>query len=187
MGFDGFVVSDCGAIGNLVSESHWAANISAAVADSVIAGNDVNCGPDYQSIASVVAEGLLSEADVDQALSRVLKVRFRLGAFDPPEHSPFAHINMSVVGSQAHINLAADAARQGIVLLKNDGGLLPLDSDKLQSVAVLGPQCDDDLVLLGNYHGTPTHEPITPLAALSRAIGKDKVNVVHLYIQAVRL
>jgi beta-glucosidase len=180
MGFSGFVVSDCGAIGNLVTESHWSANTSAAVADSVIAGNDVNCGPDYQSIASVVAEGMLSEADVDRALTRVLNVRFRLGVYDPPEDSPFAHINMSVVGSQAHIDLATDAARQGIVLLKNDGSVLPLDADKLQNVAVLGPQCDDELVLLGNYHGTPTHQPITPLAALSQALGKDKVTSAYL-------
>jgi hypothetical protein len=175
MGFDGFVVSDCGAIGNLVTESHWSPNISAAVADSIIAGNDVNCGPDYASIPSVVAEGLLSESDVDRALARTLGVRFRLGVYDPPEESPFAHINMSVVGSPQHIDLAVDAARQGIVLLKNDRSTLPLNADLLRNVAVIGPQSDDGLVLLGNYHGQPTHDAVTPLAALSQALGKHKV------------
>ena len=175
MNFDGFVVSDCGAIDNLVTESHWSANTSAAVADSVRAGNDVNCGPDYQDIPSVVAQGMMTESDVDRALARVLSVRFRLGVFDPPDHSPFAHINMSVVGSQAHVELATEAARQGIVLLKNDANVLPLDANAIQNVAVIGPQSDDELVLLGNYHGTPTHVPITPLAALTQALGKDKV------------
>lgn len=175
MNFDGFVVSDCGAIGNLVTESHWSANTSAAVADSVLAGNDVNCGPDYQDIPSVVAQGMMTEFDVDRALARVLSVRFRLGVFDPPDQSPFAHINMSVVGSQAHVELATEAARQGIVLLKNDANVLPLDANAIQNVAVIGPQSDDELVLLGNYHGTPTHLPITPLAALTQALGKDKV------------
>ena len=175
MGFEGFVVSDCGAIGNLVTESHWSVNISAAIADSIVAGNDVNCGPDYASIPEVVAEGLLSESDVDRALSRVLTVRFRLGVYNPPEDSPFAHINMSVVGSPEHINLATEAARQGIVLLKNDRKVLPLNADKLNSVAIIGPQCDDSLVLLGNYHGTPTHDPITPLAALVESLGSHKV------------
>jgi len=88
MGFDGFVVSDCGAIGNLVTESHWSPNISSAVAESIAAGNDVNCGPDYQTIPSVVADGLLSESDVDRALARVLTVRFRLGVYSTPnEHT----------------------------------------------------------------------------------------------------
>jgi hypothetical protein len=175
MGFDGFVVSDCGAIGNLVTESRWSPNISAAVAESITAGNDVNCGPDYALIPSVVEEGLLSESDVDRALARTLTIRFRLGVFDPPEDSPFAHINMSVVGSPEHMELAAEAARQGIVLLKNQGMALPLIAGALTSVAVIGPQCDDELVLLGNYHGSPTHVPITPLAALTEALGKDKV------------
>jgi len=137
---------------------------------SSIAGNDVNCGPSYSLIESVVADGLLSQTDVDRALSRTLTVRFRLGVFNPPEDSPFAHINMSVVGSTEHVTLATEAARQGIVLLKNthanmrmhaDAGdadevqpLLPLDADALQNVAIIGPQCDDELVLLGNYHGT---------------------------------
>jgi beta-glucosidase len=132
MGFEGFVVSDCGAIGNLVTESHWSPNISAAIAESIIAGNDVNCGPDYASIASVVAEGMLSESDVDRALFRTLSVRFRLGVYNPREESPFVHINMSVVGSSEHINLATEAARQGIVLLKNDRRALPLNADELQ-------------------------------------------------------
>jgi hypothetical protein len=175
MGFDGFVVSDCGAIGNLVTESKWSPNISVAIAESIIAGNDVNCGPDYTSIPSVVAEGILSEFDVDRALTRTLTVRFRLGVYDPPEESPFAHINMSVVGSPRHIDLAVEAARQGIVLLKNDRNALPLNADLLQNVAVIGPQSDDQLVLLGNYHGTPTHDAITPLEALSQALGKQKV------------
>jgi beta-glucosidase len=175
MGFEGFVVSDCGAVENLVDESHWSPNISSAVAESIIAGNDVNCGPSYASIPSVVAEGLLSQPDVDRALSRVLTVRFRLGVFNPPEDSPFAHINMTVVGSAQHVELATEAARQGIVLLKNERSALPLNAKALQNVAIIGPQCDDELVLLGNYHGTPTHAPITPLAAIAQALGSNKV------------
>jgi beta-glucosidase len=154
-------------------------NISAAIADSIMAGNDVNCGPDYAYIPSVVEQGMLTESDVDRALSRVLNIRFRLGVYNPPEESPFAHINMSVVGSPEHVNLATEAARQGIVLLKNDRNTLPLNSDELKSIAIIGPQCDDALVLLGNYHGTPTHDPITPLAAFVQMLGSHKVKSAH--------
>ncbi len=117
-----------------------------------------------------VEEGLVSEDQIDVSLRRLFRARFKLGMFDPPERVPYARIPYSVNDSEAHRELAVEAARKSIVLLKNEGDLLPLPGD-LGTIAVIGPNADDVDVLLGNYNGIPSH-PITPLEGIRRKVSR---------------
>ena len=139
-----------------------------AAALGVRKGCDLECGSVYRSLTAALGKGLLSEADVDVALRRLLLARLKLGMFDPPERVRYAQILYSVNQSEGHDRLARRAAQASIVLLKNDG-LLPL-SRTLKTVAVVGPNADDVMTLLGNYYGTPA-EPVTVLAGIRNAVG----------------
>jgi beta-glucosidase len=169
-GFGGFVVSDCGAIGAMV----WGHKVKPADEDAVVAGLsagcDLECGKAYsERIASAVARGVLPEANVDRALSRVLAARFRLGMFDPPEKNPYASITKSVVDGPEHRALALEATRQALVLLKNDG-VLPLDPKKTKKLAVIGPAANVFLHGSSGYHGTNNHL-VTPRDGIARRAG----------------
>ncbi len=170
-GFNGFVVSDCGAITAMVWGHHVKPTDAAAVVSGLRAGCDLNCGKAYaEQIAEAVRRGSLAEADVDRALGRVLTARFRLGMFDPPEKNPYASIPMSVVDSAEHRALALEAARESLVLLKNDG-LLPLDPQQTKKLAVIGPAANVFLHGSAGYHGSNNHL-ITPRAGIERRAGK---------------
>lgn len=151
-GFDGYVVSDCWAIENIVKHHKTASTLAEAAAQSVKAGCDLSCGCAFTALREAVEQGLITEEEVDRALSRLLEARFRLGMFDPEERVPFASIPESVVECEAHRGLARRAAAEGVVLLKNDGPLLPLPK-KLRKIVVTGPTADRLDVLWGNYHG----------------------------------
>ena len=169
--FDGYVVSDCWAIMDFYTSHKTSPNATAAAAAALIAGTDLNCGVTYDSLATAVRLGLAPEHQVDTAVTRLFRARFRLGMFDPSERVPYASIRESVNDSKEHREAALEAARKSIVLLKNEGGILPLRSN-LRTVAVIGPNADDVEVLLGNYNGTPA-EPVTPLEGIRRRAGKD--------------
>ncbi|HLY17044.1 MAG TPA: glycoside hydrolase family 3 C-terminal domain-containing protein, partial [Bryobacteraceae bacterium] len=126
------------------------------------------CGMEYENIVPAVRQGLLTEKDVDTALRRLLTARFRLGMFDPPEMVRWARVPYSVNDSPEHQALALEVARKSIVLLKNEGGLLPL-SRTAKTIAVIGPNADSAEVMLGNYNGEPSH-PVTPLAGIRRKV-----------------
>lgn len=175
-GFAGYVVSDCGAIEDIYKWHKVAATPEEAAARAVRAGCDLNCGVEYLALVSAVRQGLVTEAEIDTALKRLLAARFRLGMFDPPELVPYARIPYSVNDSPAHRALALEAARKSIVLLKNDADLLPLRRD-LTAIAVIGPNADDVDALLGNYHGDPS-EPVTPLAGI-RAKVSPRTRVLY--------
>jgi len=153
--FKGYVVSDCGAVGDIAQGHHFASNMEAASAVAVKAGTDLDCGGEYSSLPKAVAQGLLKEADLDAALTRLFKARFQLGMFDPPSMVPFNQIPLSENDSPSHRRLALDVARESIVLLKNKDHALPLSAN-LQSVAVIGPNADQLDTLEGNYNGTPS-------------------------------
>lgn len=153
-GFDGYVVSDCGAIRDIFQHHQLVDTPEAASAMAVLAGCDLNCGCTYEHLLAAVGNGLLSEKDIDGALRHLFQIRFRLGMFDPPEQVPFARIPPEANHSPANQALALEVARQSIVLLKNEDHFLPLDKH-LDSMAVIGPNADDVLVLRGNYYGTP--------------------------------
>jgi beta-glucosidase len=162
-GFPGFVVSDCDAVDDITNGHHWTATGAEAAAKALLAGTDLNCGWTYPSeLTNALDQGLITERDVDQALERVLRARFLLGEFDPPEEVPYRAIGAEVIESEQHAALALEAARASVVLLKNDG-ILPLDRTSLGSVAVIGPHGDD--VVLGGYSGTPTRQ-ISALAGI---------------------
>ena len=112
-------------------------------------------------------KGLIDEATLDLAVKRLFRTRMRLGMFDPPEQVPYSAIPYEVVNSPEHRALTLQAARESIVLLKNDG-LLPL-SKEIGSIAVIGPNADDLMTLLGNYNGTPA-QAVTPLEGIRRAV-----------------
>ena len=153
--FNGYVVSDCGAISDIYAGHKLVKTEAEASAMAVKIGTDLSCGQEYKSLIEAVKRGLISEAEIDVSLRRLLAARFKLGMFDPPEMVAFARIPISENDSPAHRQLALEAARRSIVLLKNDGGMLPLKRD-LKKIAVIGPTAADPLVLLGNYNGTPS-------------------------------
>jgi beta-glucosidase len=168
-GFQGYVVSDCGAIDDIYRRHKFVATAPEGVALAVKAGTDLSCGKEYTNLVPAVHSGLISESEIDQSLKRLLRARFKLGMFDPPEMVKYAQIPYSVNDSPAHRELALETARKSIVLLKNDHNALPL-SKSLKTIAVIGPNADDVDVLLGNYNGIPT-APITPLEGIRRKLG----------------
>ncbi len=153
-GFDGYVVSDCEAIRDIFEHHQVVKTAAEAAALAVKNGCELNCGSVYPALLDAVEQGLISEDIIDRAVTRLFSARFRLGMFDPPEQVPYAQIPCEIVDSPEHRELALQAARQSIVLLKNDGDLLPLPKD-LEAIAVIGPNADNLQVLLGNYNGTP--------------------------------
>ena len=175
-GFEGYVVSDCGAIADIHLHHKVVETPEAASALAVKMGCELNCGRTYGALLKAVDKGLLSEEDVDRAVERLFTARLKLGMFDPPEMVPYAQIPYSVNDSPAHRELALQAARESIVLLKNDG-LLPLNRHALRSVAVIGPNADEVEVLLGNYNGTPS-SAVTPRQGLAAKLG-PKVEVCY--------
>ena len=147
-----------------------------ASALAVKRGTDLECGDTYKSLVNAVKQALISEAEIDRALKRLFEARFRLGMFDPPSIVPYASIPFSVNDSEEHRQLALEAARESIVLLKNKNNMLPLRKD-LKSIAVIGPNADEIQVLLGNYNGQPSRAT-TPLAGIRRRVSAQ-TKVVH--------
>ena len=153
-GFDGYVVSDCGAINDIHAHHKVTNTPQESAALAVKNGCELNCGGVFASLVAAVEEGLISEQEIDKALTRLFTARFRLGMFDPTEMVPYAQIPYEVNDCPEHRGIALEAARESIVLLKNDN-LLPLSRD-LKTIAVIGPNADSLEVLLGNYEGTPS-------------------------------
>ena len=163
-GFEGYVVSDCGAIRDIFQNHKFAGSLEEAVAVAVKAGCDLNCGQSYPALVQAVRQGLLSEEDIDRSVKRLFQARFQLGMFDAPETVSYAQIPPEVIDSEAHRSLALQAARESIVLLKNQDACLPLPKT-LKKLAVIGPNADEPTALLGNYNGTPSRS-VTPLAGI---------------------
>jgi beta-glucosidase len=166
--FGGYVVSDCGAIDDIYIRHKFVPTEGQASALAVKAGTDLTCGREYRSLVQAVKDGLITEAEIDIAVKRLMTARFRLGMFDPPEMVPYARIPFSENDSPAHRELSLKAARESIVLLKNDGPVLPLKKD-IKTIAVIGPNADAPEVLLGNYFGQPS-KSVTPLAGIQSKV-----------------
>lgn len=151
---EGFVVSDLGGVKTMV-EGHEKKKMTYvdAVAQSLMAGCDFSDKEFEENIPAAVREGKLTEERLNDALSRVLRVRMRLGEFDPFDAVPYSKISPNVVGSPEHRAIALKASQQSIVLLQNRDHLLPLDKSKLKRIAVLGPLAD--FIITNNYNGMP--------------------------------
>lgn len=165
-GFKGYVVSDCWAIVDIWKHHRIVASREAAAALAVRNGTELECGQEYATLPAAVRQGLITEAEIDDAVTRLFTARMRLGMFDPPERVRWARIPASVNQAPAHDALALKAAQSSLVLLKNDG-VLPLSRD-LKRIAVVGPTADDTMALLGNYFGTPA-APVTILQGIRDA------------------
>jgi beta-glucosidase len=174
--FQGFVTSDCGAIGDF-SESyghHYSADFAAGSAAGILAGTDTDCGTEYLKLTDAVHKGLLTEAQLDVSVKRLFTARMKLGMFDPPQQVPFSTVRYSVVDSPEHAELALRAARESMVLLQNENHFLPLDPAKHQTFAVIGPLAGSRIALEGNYNAIPLH-PILPIDGIEQEFGHDHV------------
>jgi beta-glucosidase len=176
-GFNGYIVSDCGAISDFYNKTthHVVATPSKAWGWSLSAGTDLNCEENRAFIQDnfdeAVSKGIINEKDIDISVKRLFKARFMLGMFDPPDQVTYSSIPMSVVGSPEHLQLSLEAAEKSLVLLKNSG-LLPLKNVK--KVALIGPNANNPTILIGNYNGDPVN-PVTPLKALNEKLGAQNV------------
>jgi beta-glucosidase len=174
--FQGFITSDCGAIGDF-SESyghHYSADFAAGSAAGILAGTDTDCGSEYLKLTDAVHKGLITRAQLDVSARRLFTARMKLGMFDPPRQVPFSTIAYTVVDSPEHAELALRAARESMVLLKNDNHTLPLDPAKKQTIAVIGPLAGSHIALEGNYNAIPLH-PILPIDGMQSEFGYDQV------------
>jgi len=174
-GMSGFVVSDAGDVTGTVDDHGYSASYKEAVALTIKAGVDsiTDDHPRFkQAIREALEEGLLAEADLDVALRNAFRVRFRLGEFDPDERNPYATIDESVILRPEHAALSREAARKSIVLLKNEGGALPLAEGKLRNVAVVGPL--GGIVYRDWYSGTLPYT-VTPAAGIAAKLSAGDV------------
>lgn len=174
-GLKGYIVSDCGAISDFYEpDKHHVVNTpEEAAAMAVKAGTDLNCGDTYKHLVDAVKNNLITESEIDVSVKRLLLARMKLGMFDPDKEVKYAQIPISVVDCERHRLLALEAARKSMVLLKNDKDLLPF-SKNIRKVAVIGPNADNEEILLGNYNGYPSH-PISPLQGIKNKLPNAEV------------
>ncbi len=182
--FQGYVVSDCGAVRDIYSGHHYEPTQAQASAISLQRGMDNECidgrkivtnDDDYKPYLDAVKEGYLKESEIDRALIRLFTARMKLGLFDPPSMVPYSNIDESELNSPAHRALARKLADESMVLLKNDG-TLPLKTRGIK-IAVVGPLADQTHVLLGNYNGIPTHT-VSILEGMRKEFAGDTINYV---------
>ncbi|MEQ3135889.1 xylan 1,4-beta-xylosidase [Bacteroides intestinalis] len=172
-GFDGIVVSDCGAIADFYNDRghHTHPDAESASAAAVVSGTDLECGSSYKALVESVKKGLISEEKVNTSVKRLLKARFELGEMDDLEKVSWAKIPFSVVASAAHDSLALKIARKSMTLLMNKDNFLPLRRGGL-TVAVMGPNANDSVMQWGNYNGMPPHT-VTILDGIRNLLGAD--------------
>jgi beta-glucosidase len=151
-GFDGHVVSDCGALTDIHANHKVTKDAVESAALALLAGCDLGCDHIYNFIPEAIERGLITEADLDRSLGRTLTTRFRLGMFDPPKMVPYTSIPMSVVGCRKHRQMAYQMAAESVVLLKNNKNVLPI-RPQVKSIMVTGPVATSLEVLMGNYYG----------------------------------
>ena len=189
-GYKGLVVSDCGAINDFWREtkshqSHFTAEEKAANADAglasanaVMAGTDVECGSSYLSLKSAVERGAITEKDLDVSVRRLLLARFRLGEMEEDDSIvSWNHIDVNSLASDESDAVALEMARETMTLLQNKNNVLPLKRDpkKGMTIAIVGPNANDSIVLWGNYNGT-SRGSVTVLDGIKSKLGpKDKL------------
>lgn len=171
-GFLGHVTSDCWAI----KDFHEGHNVTATAIDSVALainnGCDLNCGNMYLNLMLAYQEGLVTEETITQSVTRLMTARMKLGMFDKPEHVPYAQIPYERNNCKEHRDFALEVSRQSLVLLKNEDHLLPVDKNKIKTIAVIGPNANSEAALIGNYFGTDSRY-ITVLDGIQGAVNED--------------
>lgn len=180
-GFEGHYVSDCWAISDFHLHHHITATAPESAALALKMGCDVNCGNTYLHLLQALEAGLITEEDITASAERLFTTRFLLGEFD--ENCVYNTIPYETVECPEHLALSEEAARRSVVLLKNDG-LLPLNLGEIKTIGVIGPNANDRMALIGNYHGTASRY-ITVLEGIQDYVG-DRARVLyaegcHLY------
>ena len=157
-GFKYLVVSDCGAVSDFYENHKSSSDAVHGTSKAVLAGTDVECGFNYayKSLPEAVRKGLISEAEVDKHVIRLLEGRFDLGEMDDPSLVEWSKIPYSAMSTKASAKVALDMARQTIVLLQNKGNVLPLKKNA-EKIAIIGPNANNEPMMWGNYNGTPNH------------------------------
>ena len=179
--FNGYVTSDCWAVDDFFRFHKTHKDATTSAVDAVMHGTDLECGNSvYKTLVDAVKSGLLKETQIDISLKRLFMIRYRLGMFDPVSMVKYAQTPSSSLDAPEHKAHALKMARQSIVLLKNENNTLPL-SKKIKKIAVLGPNADNRIAVLGNYNGTPSHVT-SLLEGIQQKLGKE-VEVV--YIKAI--
>lgn len=173
MGFDGYVVSDCGAITNLHATHHTTKTIEESAALAVKSGVNVNCGGIYSHLKDAIDKQLVTEKELNEVLRKQLEIRFRLGMFDDKIVNPYATISAEKVNSPEHIALARETAQKSMVLLKNKNNILPLKKDVGQ-IYVTGNNAADVNALLGNYYGV-SKNMVTVLEGVASAVSNTTI------------
>ncbi|MCU7550149.1 glycoside hydrolase family 3 C-terminal domain-containing protein [Chitinophagaceae bacterium LB-8] len=175
--FTGYVTSDCWAIDDFFKNHKTHPDAASASADAVLHGTDIDCGTAaYKALVQAVAQGKITEKQIDVSVKRLFMIRFRLGMFDPASMVPYAQTPTAVLESAEHKAHALKMARQSIVLLKNENHTLPL-SKNIRKIAVLGPNADNSISVLGNYNGIPS-QIVTALQGIKNKVGTG-VDVVY--------
>ncbi|MDA3818092.1 MAG: glycoside hydrolase family 3 C-terminal domain-containing protein [Prolixibacteraceae bacterium] len=170
--FDGFVVSDCGAIYDIYGNHKIVNTAEEAAAVGLRRGCDLNCGGVYQSATkNAVEDGLIDEGEIDLAVYRLMLARMKLGMFDPVEMVEYAQIPYSVNDSEEHDVMALKMAQKAMTLLKNDG-ILPLNRNKIKKLVVVGPNANSTAPLYANYHGTASN-PVTVLQGIQQELNEN--------------
>jgi beta-glucosidase len=175
--FDGYVVSDCAAVADVSNGHHYTPDMAHASAAAVKAGTDLECGfgtgQAFPALVDAVHQGLIQESELDTALRRLFRARFKLGMFDPPSSFAYGRLGVSEVNSAEHRQLSLRAARESLVLLKNQDRTLPLKAGTAR-IAVVGPTAELIQSLQGNYNGPPP-SPVYPLAGIEKRFSSAKV------------
>lgn len=175
--FTGYVTSDCWAIDDFFKYHKTHKDSVTAAVDGVMHGTDIECGISvYYTLLNGVKQGLIKEEQIDISLRRLFTIRYRLGMFDPPSIVKFAQTPSSVLESPEHKAHALKMAQQSIVLLKNENNTLPIRKN-IKKIAVIGPNADNTISVLGNYNGIPS-EIISALQGIKNKVGND-VEVVY--------
>ena len=187
-GFEGHVVSDCWAILDFHEHHHVTNTVEESAAMAVNNGCDLNCGSAFLHLQDAYDQGLISEEKITSAVERLMEVRIRLGMMEDYP-SPYENLSYDQVESKEHVALSVEAARRSLVLLKNENQFLPLDKNKINTIAVIGPNANSRDALVGNYFGTSSRY-ITPLEGIQQYVGDD-VRVLyaegcHLYKEKVQ-
>lgn len=171
--FEGYVVSDCGAVSDFYNFHKFVPDAAKASALAVKTGTDLACGDEYKHLKESVEKGFISEAEINVAVKRLFTARMKLGMFDPSSMVRWASIKPADYDTKGNHELAVKVGRESIVLLKNEKALLPLGS-KFRNIAVVGPYANRKSVLVGNYNGEPSH-PVTILQGIQNKAGKANV------------
>jgi len=182
-GFEGYVVSDCGAISDIYRNHKIVNSAQEAAAIGIRKGCDLDCGNEYRrNLLKAVQDGLIDEKEIDLSVYRLMLARMKLGMFDPPEMVEYAQIPYAMNNCEEHNKIALSMSQKSMTLLKNNG-VLPLKINKIKNIAVVGPNATSEDALIGNYNGLPSN-PVNVLQGIKNAVGD---NVKITYAQACPL